>query len=224
MNKCEYCKKEFARESTLATHVCPKKRRWEQKDELGVRLGHSSWQRFYELKMPKDQQHFKYADFMESNLYTAFVRFGRHLENLNAIYPLNYIDFLIQHNVKIDDWCKTFPYESYLRELTVKEPLEKAIERSLVFMEEWGEKEEENYLTFFSKINTNAAVLWIQNGRISPWIIMCAPSSVNLLNRFTEEQRSLTSRFLEPRRWQAQIKRHRKEFDNIRKVLKEIGA
>lgn len=224
LHKCEYCKKEFVKESTLANHLCVKKRRWQQKDEKGVRIGFMVWKRFYELKMPKGQQDFNYEDFMETSLYSIFVRFGRHLEKLNAIHPDRYIDFLIKHNVKVDDWCKEYPYESYLREFIAMETPEQALERSLHVMEEWGETEKEDYLNFFSKINTNVAVAWIQNGKISPWMILCVPSSVNLLNRFTEEQKVMTSRFLEPRRWKAQIKRHQEEFDNIREVLKEIGA
>ena len=224
MNKCQYCKKEFVKETTLINHLCVKKRRSQQKNEVGVRLGFFTWKRFYELTMPKTQQDFNYDDFMDTSLYSVFVRFGRHLEKLNAIRPDKYIDFLIKHNVKVDDWCKEYPYESYVREVISTETPEQALERSLRVMEDWGEKENENFLTFFSKINTNVAVQWIQNGKISPWLIYCAPSSVNLLSRFTDEQKVMTNRYLEPRRWKTQIKRHQAEFDNIREVLKEIGA
>lgn len=223
MNKCEFCKKEFSKESILINHLCIKKRRFQQKNETGVRLGFLVWKRFYEMTMPKNQQNFNYEDFMDTSLYSVFVRFGRHLEKLNAIYPDKYIDFLIKHNVKVDDWCKEYPYESYLREIIPTESLEQALERSLRVMEDWGKEEHEDYLNFFSKINTNVAVRWIQNGKISPWVIYSAPSSINLLNRFTDEQRVMTNRFLEPRRWKAQIKRNQIEFDNIREILKEVG-
>ena len=39
MFKCNYCGKSFAKESTLAVHMCEQKRRYMQKDEKHVQLG-----------------------------------------------------------------------------------------------------------------------------------------------------------------------------------------
>ena len=46
--RCEYCKKEFARETSIAVHMCEPKRRRLSKDGAGVRMGFQAYIRFYE--------------------------------------------------------------------------------------------------------------------------------------------------------------------------------
>ena len=48
-NKCKWCEKTFRSERTLAAHMCPRKRRWADKDMTHVRLGYRVFQMFYEL-------------------------------------------------------------------------------------------------------------------------------------------------------------------------------
>ena len=49
MFKCNYCGRSFAKESTLAIHMCEQKRRYMQKDEKHVQLGFRSYQLFYRI-------------------------------------------------------------------------------------------------------------------------------------------------------------------------------
>ena len=53
---CKYCKKSFKRESTLTAHACEKKRRYQQKDEKGVRIGFQAYLRFYEYTQNHTKQ------------------------------------------------------------------------------------------------------------------------------------------------------------------------
>ena len=46
---CEYCKKTFARETSIAVHMCEPKRRRLSKDEAGVRMGFQAYIKFYEI-------------------------------------------------------------------------------------------------------------------------------------------------------------------------------
>ena len=47
--QCQYCKKDFARETSLAVHVCEPKRRRQERAERGVELGFQAYIRFYEM-------------------------------------------------------------------------------------------------------------------------------------------------------------------------------
>ena len=46
---CRYCKKSFSRENTLAIHVCEPKKRIQEQNETGVRLGFNAYLKFYEI-------------------------------------------------------------------------------------------------------------------------------------------------------------------------------
>ena len=43
---CEYCKKEFVRETSIQAHMCEPKRRRRERDEPGPRLGFQAYIRF----------------------------------------------------------------------------------------------------------------------------------------------------------------------------------
>ena len=67
---CQYCKKSFARENTLAIHLCePKKRRQEQ-NETGVRIGFNAYLKFYEMTQGSAKLK-TFEDFAESAYYRA---------------------------------------------------------------------------------------------------------------------------------------------------------
>ena len=58
-----------------------------------------------------------YENFMKSPLYGAFVRFGKHLIDLNALNPIGFIDFLLRIEAPIDKWA-TQKSICYLRSRT----------------------------------------------------------------------------------------------------------
>jgi hypothetical protein len=73
---CKWCEKEFRNERTLSAHMCPKKRRWADKDMTHVRLGFRVFQMFYELSTSASKAK-TIEDFIRSQYYEAFVKFGR---------------------------------------------------------------------------------------------------------------------------------------------------
>jgi len=136
--KCAYCNKEFAKEKTLAVHVCEQKRRHLSKDEKHVQTGLLTYQRFYEItqktKSPKS-----FDEFSASQYYTAFVKFGSFMINTAPIYPERFIDFVIKSGIKLDHWCRDELYEQYVTEMIKIEPADGAIQRTIKTMMDWAD-------------------------------------------------------------------------------------
>jgi hypothetical protein len=107
--RCEYCKKEFAKETSIAAHMCEPKRRYTSRDEAGVRLGLQSYIRFYEIAAGSARNK-TFDTFVESAYYRAFVKFGRYCVDIRVINPLRFIDWLLKNNKKIDYWCSDKVY------------------------------------------------------------------------------------------------------------------
>jgi hypothetical protein len=217
---CEYCKVYLTSETRLLNHVCEPKRRVLQRSERQVTLGFHTYQRFWKSKMnPKyapDWVHFE-----KSGLYSSFVKFGRHVINLNAINPLGFVDFLLRGEVGIDQWCKDTYYQAYVRELTKLETPLEALQRNMVLMEEWANHNKEHWTDFFRKVAPTQAVLWIMSGRISPWVLLTAPSASILLNKLNEEQTKLVESVIDMRFWEIKMERHALEVQSIVSELNE---
>lgn len=223
-HQCNFCGRGFARESTLIGHVCEKKRRWMNKDEQYVRLGFQAWNRFYSLTQTFKQGKIRtYEDFIESKFYTAFTKFGRHILNINAIRPEEFIDFVIKTNVRLDDWTKDYIYEIYVRELSKKEPADIAVERNILLMQQWSLETGEDWTDFFKKVNTQLATSWIRAGRLSPWLLYSVDSSRDLFDRLTEEQLGMLEESLNPPFWKMKLKQNQDDVKFIKKIFRKAG-
>ena len=95
---CEFCNKEFARESSIVSHMCEPKRRRLERSERGVQLGFQAYVKFYEMTTSKAKT---FEDFAGSPYYKAFVKFGRYCVDIRAINPAQFMSWLLKNNKKI---------------------------------------------------------------------------------------------------------------------------
>ena len=220
--QCKFCNKIFSREESLLTHICEKKRRFNERNNRINIVAFNCWKMFMEnIQLKKES--LDYEEFMNSKLYTGFIKYARHLKDLNVIDSNEYTKFLISNNISIKDLNKDYPYESYMRQTLAKESPDKAIERGLFLIEEWAETNNSDMRSFFEKINTQKAVYLITTGKISPWMIFCSDNSEKLLNRLTPEQMTIVNNFIDSSRWKVKIQKFNDEFNRIKNTLKEVG-
>ena len=106
MFKCKYCSKDFARESTLSSHMCERKRRMLAENERPNQIALQIWLKFLKFTTPNLKKQKTYEDFVSSRYYTSFVKFARHVIDLNPYDSEGFVDFVFRYGVKLDDWCK----------------------------------------------------------------------------------------------------------------------
>ena len=222
---CEFCNRSFVKEVNLVNHGCEKKRRWFQRDEPHARLGFMAWSRFYELNSFGKKREFKNSqrNFIDSQYYLGFVKFGRHIRDLNAIDPSKFIDYVIKNNLPIDKWTHDFVYEQYVRELTRQESAEDALERNIMLMNEWSMQTGEPWNDFFRKVNANQAVAWVKSGRISPWLLYNVDSAMDLFERCTPEQIGMIKTYAPPGPWKIRFNKNNDSCNFIRTTLQNNG-
>lgn len=170
-HRCEYCRKEFKRESSLAAHMCEKKRRYLQKDEQHVKLGLKMFNDWYHIAMGASGQK-DYNDFMRSQYYGAFVRFGLYILEARVFAPERYLQWLIKTKVPVDRWCKDSVYSEYLAEQSKHETAERALERFVLHAEKWSERTGRHWSEYWRAAPTHVVVNDIKMGRISPWVFL----------------------------------------------------
>lgn len=219
---CEFCKKEFTRESSFLNHMCEKKRRWMWRDERYIRIGFTAFQLFYKLSI-RSKKEKSYEEFMESHYFTAFTKFGRYIEHINAIEAQGFVEMLIKNNIKLDEWTSEHWYESWTRELARKESPTKAIERNILLMEQWGRETGQNWVDFFRMVPAPQAIDWIRKGRISPWLLYSGVGHA-LFDRLSDEQLTLVKEWINPMVWLPKLQNNKAEVDDIRMILEAAGV
>ena len=223
--KCEFCSRVFAQERGLINHSCEKKRRWFMRDQPQARYAFLAWSRFYELSMNSTGQKLKrsYKEFIDSNYYSSFYKFGKHITDLNAIDPKRFIDYVIRANIPINQWCNDTVYDQYVRELTKKESPEEALERNILLMQQWSQETSEPWTDFFRKISPGQAVLWLKRGRISPWVLYNVDSAIDLFDRCTPEQLSMIKEFAPIHSWKIKFSKNSDGVSFLRNTLSDAG-
>ena len=101
--QCKWCNKGFKSDRTLSVHMCPKKRRWADKDLTHIRLGYRVFQLFYELNTSATKSK-SMEDFIRSQYYEGFTKFGRSCVLNDYLEPEKFAAWLINEAKKLADW------------------------------------------------------------------------------------------------------------------------
>lgn len=218
--KCEHCGKEFKKESTFMVHVCEKKRRFLARNERHVKLGLLTFQKFWEItqnvKKPKT-----FEEFINSQYYTAFVKFGSFMSNTMPIYPERFIEYVVRSGVKIDKWCRDEIYESYITELIKIEPADGAIQRAIKTMMDWADENNAQWSHYFKYATPNRITHDIKEGLISPWLILNCKSGKQCLTTLNDEQLSIVEPIINPQFWLNRFRTLPADTELIRSVVEQ---
>jgi len=218
--KCEHCEKSFAKEKTLAVHVCEQKRRYLGRNEKHVQAGLLTYQRFYEINQ-KGRSNKTFDEFADSPYYTAFVKFGSFLVNTSPIYPERFIDFVVKSGVKLDHWCRDELYDQYVIDLIKIEPADGAVQRTIQSMMDWADKNSAAWEHYFAYVNLNRATHDIKEGLISPWLLLNTRAGKEMLKKMNDEQLDIIAPYIDPQYWLRRFKSLPADTELVKDIVKE---
>lgn len=219
---CEFCKKSFVKESSIAVHMCEPKRRHTQRDDPGVRFGLQAYLRFYEVHQGSSKLK-TYEDFCESSYYRAFVKFGNYCVNTHVIAPHRFLDWLLKHNKKIDHWCSDQLYTEYLKEHLLVEAAQDALERSVQHSIKWEERTGHPARDMLRYGNQNAICYDITAGRISPWVIYNSESGQKFLQDISTEQVQIIWEYINSDSWHKKFTDYPADQEWVKDILQKAG-
>ena len=219
---CEFCKREFARESTIAKHICEYKHRWLEKDRRGNQIGFQSWVQFYH-KNTGSRKHNTYQEFIKSAYYTAFVKFGTFCVDINALNISRFVDWLLKNQIKIDAWCSDGTYTRYLIEYLRHEDPMDAIARSIETTIDRAAEEGIQSCDYLRYGNTNKICYLITLGKISPWLLYQSNSGMAFLDGLTPSHVSIIIDYINPEQWALKFKRNPDDARTVKELLTHGG-
>jgi hypothetical protein len=220
--RCEYCKKEFVKETSIAAHMCEPKRRHLSRDERGVQLGLHAYLRFYETAGGSSKNK-SFDTFVESAYYRAFVKFGRYCVDIRAINPMRFIDWLLKHNKKIDHWCSDRIYTEYLIQYLQIESVADALARTIEYSMDWAEQNSAQPHDWLRYSNANAACYAITVGRISPWAIYNSVSGQEFLARLDASQVAMIWPYIDADVWNRIFQARSEDRAYAQEILTKAG-
>jgi hypothetical protein len=219
---CEYCKKEFARETSIAVHMCePKRRRFEQ-DERGVQLGFRAYIKFYEQAQGSAKLK-TFDDFADSAYYRAFVKFGRYCVSTRVIAPERYLLWLLKQQKKIDNWSSDQLYTEYLIGYLRVENVADALTRAVEFGMDWAEKNSAQPQDCLRYGSSPAMCYAVTTGRISPWIIYNCESGQQFLANLAPDQIGMIWPYIDSDEWQKKFNNYPADQEYARDILTKAG-
>ena len=220
--QCQYCKKDFQKETSLAVHLCEPKRRMQERSERGVELGFQAYLRFYEMTQGSAKLK-TYEQFAESPYYRAFVKFGRYCVNTRTVNPKQFLEWLLKNNKKIDRWASDQLYTEYLLTYLQVENINDAMARAIEFGIEWAEKHSAQPHDCLRYGNNNAMCYAVTAGRISPWIIYNCESGQKFLSELDSTQIAMLWPYIDSEVWMKKFADYVADQEYVRDMLQKAG-
>ena len=221
-NQCEFCKRKFIRESTILTHLCEPKRRWNDRETQTNRFAHNAFKTYHQKNHP-NKKNIEYIDFIHSPFYTAFVKFANYCLSNKVINIPRYIDFLVSHKVVVDHWNSDVHYTKFLIEyLKLEDPYD-AVKRSIECLSQLCNEQNLQIRDSFKFLNHNKLCHYIVNGNLSPWFLYQSKEGTSFIAKLNQDQIKLIFDYINPDVWSVKIARQKNIAEDIRSMLESIS-
>jgi hypothetical protein len=220
--ECRYCKRSFAKETSLAVHMCEPKRRFQEQSERGVQLGLQAYLRFYEITQGSARLK-TFEDFAQSPYYRAFVKFGRYCVDVKAVNPPRFVDWLLKNNKKIDHWCRDTMYTEYLINYLPVENVNDALARAMEYGIAWSEQTGNPAEDCLRYGNTNSIIYAVTAGRVSGWIVYNCESGQKFLSELDTTQIAMIWPYIDSEVWMKKFVDYMADQEYVKEMLNKAG-
>ena len=162
-------------------------------------------------------------DFIMSQYYEAFVKFGRSCMTNEWLQPEKYTEWLIKNGVKLKQWTSDRQYDKFVKDYVRKEPGLKALERTIVYLAKWSEESDNKWQDYFTTVSPSRAVHDIRAAKVSPWVIYLSNTGNKLLERFNDEQVQMIDEMIDPPFWMKLFTASKEEVKTIKQTCKDAN-
>jgi hypothetical protein len=207
----------------LFSHICERKSRWLNKDQVPNRIGYQTWLQFYNKHSASKTKNKTLDEFIRSPYYIAFVKYGNYCVDVKVLQIPRYTDWLLDNQIKIDNWTSDSNYTKFLCEyLRVEDPFD-AIYRSVEYCSTLAELDEIQPNDVLRYSHPNKICHAITLGKISPWMLYCSQSGIRFLETLNQDHVKIISEYINPEQWALKFHRDKELKERIVETLKDAG-
>lgn len=224
--ECQFCNKSFKKDSTLLSHKCVKRDRYNNRETRAMKVAIDIWHRFMDynkLTIPKKESEFMY--FIKSSVFNDFYKFSEYLtsgEN-EVLDPDKFIDHVIKNGIPAIRWCTESLKTEWVIQYTKAEHPTKAISRCINALLDWEQLTGYEWNSFMDKCSPYTFMVWIQNGKLSPWILYATNNPHKILQRLSDSELDSIYPFIDHTIWIPKQSHYMDDVEHIRNELKGVN-
>jgi hypothetical protein len=211
---CEFCNRTFVKESTVISHLCENKKRWQDLSLPSSRIAFHAWQHFYNTHVFTKKQ-LTTLDFIKSSYYKGFMKFGNYCVDARVLKPQYYLEWLLKNKVELDSWVTDSSYNNFLVQYLRKEDHFDAVNRSISIAAELAKKENMTGPDYFRLGSHYKICHHITRGDFSPWLLYQSNSGKKFLESLSEHDLKYIFDYIDPDLWSL-------KFHNDPAAVKEV--
>jgi hypothetical protein len=219
--KCTFCFRGFVRKTWYDKHMCDKKQRFLDRNNITVIRAHrlfNHWQR--RTGMLRRKQEKSLEDFCKSPLYTAFVRLSEFTSTEYVVSGAKYVDWLVDNKVEEQKWCKPRDLDDYRIWIRATEEPAQQAETSCKNIRVWCADNDVGMPEFFKSISPGQALNMVRENKLSPWVLIGYQTCVDdLLSRFSDAMVHTLNDHINVPYWLDKTEKDEAGMDKVRTVL-----
>lgn len=216
---CEFCGKNFVRESAYAKHRCEAMERHENMRTLvgqAALMYYKTWFRFKKRRLRNDM------GFLKSQYYKPFMKFAEFARKVHLPEPDTFIKRMVDKNYAPAVWHYSQVYTEYLEFLDQKgDPYSRAAD-SIKTIRNFAEDADIPFEAFFEKVTTPEMVHMIYSRRLSPWVLLHSPKFKAYLQKVSPSDRTLIQGVIRPAFWAKRFKGHPEACNYMNSIVRRL--
>jgi len=221
--RCTFCNRDFKRKTWFEKHMCDKKQRFIDSNNITVIRAHrlfNHWQRRTGLLRSGKMKNME--DFCKSPFYSAFVKLADFSSQEYVVSSYKYVDWLVDHNIPEKDWYREDRLEQFREYVRKTEDPESQVETTIKNIAVWCEDHRIEQVEFFSSITPGQALNMVRENRLSPWVLLGYERCLDeLVARFSGELEFALDDHINLSYWIDKVRDEKETSNLVQKICQE---
>lgn len=186
---CTFCRRDFVRKTWYEKHMCDKKQRFMDRNNITVIKAHrlfNHWQQ--RAKLMRRGREKTIEEYCKSPMFGAFKRLAEFTTSEYVVSGFKYVDWLVDNKIPEAKWCNPRDLDDYRAYLRATEEPQKQAETSCKNIRVWCTDNGISMPEFFTTISPGQALNMVRENKLSPWVLLgYQPCVDGLTSRFKPE-------------------------------------
>ena len=218
-HRCKFCDTGFVNEDRFIKHECKQMRR---DAEIRTPVGMSALN-YYKIWMTGKKRMTPNAEqFLNSKLYTTFVKFAKFAVKSGIPNTEQYIKYMIRQEVDPVIWTNDEMYGNYLQYLDRGTDPYKQAATTVSFIEKVADALECETGDIFNSLTPNDVIVMLQQRRLTPWILLHSAKFRAFIQSAPGEQQKQMGAIIKPQNWTQRRKDNPKAVQVMKDIVREL--